>query len=114
MTKNKTNSLNASGPASPTARLEFTHPTAAMVCVAGTFNDWRPEASPMVAMGDGRWIKELTLPPGAYEYCLVVDGTWMPDPLAGETSPNPFGGLNSVLNVAAPVSSKLFLTPQTA
>jgi len=31
--------------------------------------------------------------------CLVVDGEWMPDPLARATVPNPFGGQNSVLNV---------------
>ena len=35
-----------------------------------------------------------------YEYCLVVDGRWMPDPQARETVPNPFGGRNSVLKVA--------------
>ena len=109
MKRNTTNNANAGGSAPPTVHLGFTHTTAAIVCVAGTFNDWRPEASPMVAMGDGRWMKELTLPPGTYEYCLVVDGAWMPDPLAGETVPNPFGGLNSVLKVAAPLSSKLFL-----
>jgi hypothetical protein len=40
------------------------------------------------------------LAPGTYEYCLVVDGQWMPDPLARETVPNPFGGRNSVLKVA--------------
>ena len=39
--------------------------------------------------------------PGTYEYCLVVDGKWMPDPLARETVPNPFGGSNSVLKVAS-------------
>ena len=41
------------------------------------------------------------MPPGTYEYCLVVDGQWMPDPLARETVPNPFGGRNSVLKVAS-------------
>ncbi|MBI2948426.1 MAG: hypothetical protein HYY23_12345 [Verrucomicrobia bacterium] len=87
MKGNKTNKADAGGPASPSVHLEFTHTTAAMVCVAGTFNDWRPEASLMVAMGDGRWMKELTLPPGTYESCLVVDGAWKPDPLAGETVP---------------------------
>ncbi len=54
MKRNKTNHANAGGPVSPTVHLEFTHTTAAMVCVAGTFNDWWPEASPMVAMGGGR------------------------------------------------------------
>ena len=79
---------------------EFTHPTASTVCIAGTFNDWDPEAKPMRPLGSGRWHKESDLPPGTYEYCLVVDGKWMPDPRARETVPNPFGGSNSILKVA--------------
>ena len=55
----------------------------------------------MHAVGSGHWLKEAFLPPGDYEYCLVVDGQWMPDPLAPQTVPNPFGGKNSILNVAS-------------
>lgn len=99
MKKNKAKQLNRNGSSTALVHLEYTHPTAAAVCVAGTFNDWRPEATPMVALEDGRWIKELTLPPGVYEYRIVADGEWMADPLARETNPNPFGGLNSVLKV---------------
>jgi len=80
---------------------EFTHPTASTVCIAGTFNDWKPEAKPMHDVGGGHWLKETVLPPGTYEYCLVVDGKWMPDPRALETVPNPFGGRNSLLKVTA-------------
>ena len=80
-------------------RFEFTHSTASSVCIAGTFNDWNAEAKPMHPLGDGRWLKETVLPPGTYEYCLVVDGEWMPDPRARETVPNPFGGRNSLLKV---------------
>lgn len=80
-------------------RLEFKHPTAAAVGIAGTFNGWQSESAPMVAVGEGRWLKELVLPPGRYEYLLVADGRWMPDPEAGETAPNPFGGQNSVMLV---------------
>jgi 1,4-alpha-glucan branching enzyme len=80
-------------------RLEFKHPTATQVAIAGTFNDWRPEATLMIGLGEGRWIKELVLPPGRYEYLLVTDGKWMPDPQATETVPNPFGGMNSVIHV---------------
>ena len=58
----------------PRVRLELTHPTAKTVCIAGTFNDWHPAATEMVNLGNGRWAKELTLPPGAFEYRLVVDG----------------------------------------
>jgi len=70
------------------------------VGIAGTFNDWRPERAPMLSDGHNRWIKDLSLTPGVYEYCLVVNGyKWMPDPHARETAPNPFGGRNSVLKV---------------
>ena len=81
-------------------RFEFTHLTAATVAVAGTFNDWHPSTKSMHSIGSGHWLKEMALTPGAYEYCFVVDGQWLPDPLAGETVPNPFGGRNSVLKVA--------------
>ncbi len=80
--------------------VEFNHPTATAVAIAGTFNEWRPEATPMVDMGQGRWLKELVLPPGRHEYLIVADGRWLTDPLARATTPNPFGGVNSVVNVA--------------
>ena len=78
---------------------EFISPTAESVCIAGTFNEWREKATPMVALEQGRWAKDLILPPGAYEYRLVVDGQWMPDPRATKAAPNPFGGVNSVCRV---------------
>jgi len=80
-------------------RFEFNDPKATTVCVAGTFNNWQPEAKALHASGSGHWWKETALPPGTYEYCLVVDGQWMPDPMAAETVPNPFGGRNSILKV---------------
>jgi len=84
-------------------RLEFIDPVAESVGIAGSFNDWRPDVTPMINLGAGRWVKDLALPPGAYEYCLVLDGSkWVTDPRASETAPNPFGGLNSVLRVAPP------------
>ena len=103
---------NASSPglSSLPVRFEFTHPTARAVSLAGTFNDWQPEAKPMHALGGGRWLGTLALPPGTYQYCLVVDGKWVPDPLAKMTVPNPFGGLNSVLNVISPPSKMWSVT----
>ena len=98
----RSNLNNGSTPVSKRIHFEFASPTAESVAIAGTFNDWRPSATPMIALGQGRWIKDLTLPPGTYEYRFVVDGgNWTPDPLAPETAPTPFGGLNSVLRVAA-------------
>ena len=101
MKRNGKRSANGNGTADQSVRLEFTHPTAKSVSVAGTFNDWRPGATEMVSVGDGRWLKELVLASGVYEYRLVVDGEWIPDPLGRETTPNPFGGLNSVLRIEA-------------
>lgn len=93
---------------SQSVRFEFTHPTATTVCVAGSFNDWLPAAKPLHRSGNGHWLKETTLAPGTYEYCLVVDGKFVPDPLALETVPNPFGGRNSVLKVfSSPEESHL-------
>lgn len=91
----------STGPELVPVHFEFTHPTARTVCIAGTFDHWRPDAKPMHSQGGGRWLKETELVPGTYEYCLVVDGKWMPDPLAQETVPNPYGGRNSVLRVAS-------------
>jgi 1,4-alpha-glucan branching enzyme len=97
--KNHDNVPNAGSQLVPVC-FEFTHPTATAVCVAGTFNHWQPVAKTLHPAGGGRWLKETALPPGIYEYCLVVDGEWMPDPRARQTVPNPFGGRNSILNVA--------------
>ena len=97
MKRNKRHKANGNGSVNQSVRLEFIHATAKSVSVAGNFNDWRPGATEMVSVGDSRWLKQLVLAPGVYEYRLVVDGEWMPDPRASETSPNPFGGLNSVL-----------------
>ena len=78
---------------------EYTSPTAESVFIAGTFNEWRQNATPMIPLQPGRWAKDLTLAPGAYEYRLVVDGQWVTDPLARQTVPNPFGTDNAVLQV---------------
>lgn len=96
---NHDNAPNA-GPQLMPVHFEYTHPTAVSVCVAGTFNQWKPEAKTLHYAGSGHWTKETALAPGSYEYCLIVDGQWMPDPQARDTVPNPFGGRNSILIVA--------------
>jgi len=97
--KHNHNHDNTPGPQLVPVRFEFTHPTATTVCVAGTFNHWQPEAKTLHSSGVGNWWKETTLAPGTYEYCFVVDGHWIPDPLARQTVTNPFGGRNSILTV---------------
>ncbi len=86
--------------------LELIAPNAASVLMAGSFNDWRPAVTPMIACAAGRWAKVVCLAPGRYEYCFVVDGQWMADPAAGEFVANPFGGVNSVLKVAPAIEDQ--------
>jgi len=86
--------------AEPHVSLQFVNPTATKVCVAGSFNGWKPEATPLTRTANGQWIGDLTVKPGRHEYLFVVDGQWIPDPKARETVPNPFGGRNSVLVVS--------------
>ncbi len=104
--KHNHNHDNVTSPQLVPVRFEFKHPTAITVCVAGSFNNWKPEAKTLHSSGAGNWWKETSLAPGRYEYCLVVDGQWMCDPLARESVPNPFGGRNSVLTVAASPAAK--------
>ena len=80
--------------------LELVEPAAQQVYVAGSFNEWKPETTPLVALGNGRWKGDLKLGPGRHEYLFVVDGQWRPDPNARETVQNPFGGRNSVVMVS--------------
>ena len=80
--------------------LEYTDQQARAVFVAGSFNDWHPAVTAMRSAGPGRWVKDLTLPPGEHEYRLVVDGVWMNDPACPKRAANPFGTENSVLTVA--------------
>ena len=96
--KNKTKLADTSG-SSQGVCLGLTHATAQEVCIAGSFNDWHPSVTPMVRLDDGKWAKELALPPGRYEYRFVVDGQWVDDPAATELIPNPFGTANAVLEV---------------
>jgi 1,4-alpha-glucan branching enzyme len=70
------------------------------VFIAGSFNDWAPDATPLLKIDNDSWAVELALPPGRYEYRFVVDGEWIDDAKATESAPNPFGSVNAVFIVA--------------
>ncbi|MBI2947516.1 MAG: hypothetical protein HYY23_07710 [Verrucomicrobia bacterium] len=86
---------------SPSGRIwvEYLNPTAQEVFIAGSFNGWDPRANALTARGDGKWGVELSLQPGRYEYRLIVDGQWKEDPKASEHAANPYGEMNSILQV---------------
>lgn len=87
--------------------LEFVSQTAREVKVAGEFNDWRPESTPLIKAKDGEWVVRLMLRAGEYEYRLVVDGQWIEDPEADQRAANPHGGFNSVLRVPLEVRTSI-------
>jgi 1,4-alpha-glucan branching enzyme len=87
--------------------LAFFDPKAKRVCVAGTFNYWRSDATPLKNPGSGEWAVQLMLKPGQYEYRFVVDGRWTGDPRTPQRVTNPYGEFNSVLTVNQAVKTFL-------
>ena len=71
------------------------------VTLCGEFNGWVAGAAPMKQQGDGHWETVVALAPGRYQYKFIVDGEWIPDPLAKENVWNQHGTLNSVVEVRA-------------
>lgn len=51
---------------------------ATRVVLAGTFNDWKPDALKMKRVDSG-WVVNVKLSPGKYWYKFVVDGNWTID-----------------------------------
>ena len=78
---------------------EYVAPSAQKVTVAGTFNNWNPEACVLRKDRNGKWGIALNLAPGRYEYRYCVDGIWESDQRPVETSPNAFGSWNCVVAV---------------
>lgn len=74
-------------------------PAAQSVALAGTFNGWHPSRTPMQKDGEGVWRTKLWLATGSHEYLFVADGQWISDPKAKVSTPNPHGGVNSVVVV---------------
>jgi len=75
-------------------------PKAGTVQIGGDFNNWQPEQTPMHKIDEnGTWKTTVNLTPGTYRYRLVVDGQWQHDPFNEKTEQNPYGELNSVLQV---------------
>ena len=81
-------------------------PEAEAVFLAGTFNDWRADATPMEKNSEGEWSTSLDLQPGRYEFKFVVDGEWICEPgchaavECPKCVPNDSGTMNRFIDVA--------------
>ena len=87
-------------------RLALIDPQAQSVAIAGDFNGWKPERTPLHRSGNGLWTLTIPLRPGRYQYMYRVDGRWVTDPSASEWSPDGFGEENAVLDVHAAAHSE--------
>lgn len=79
---------------------KYYNPSARQVNVAGDFNSWSPDATPMESDGEGNWTATVELEPGTYGYKFVVDGSWQPDPENPRTKPDGYGGVNSIIEIS--------------
>jgi glycosidase len=68
------------------------------VFLAGSFNDWSRDKTPMVEH-DGVYEARMTLKPGTYTYKFYVDEKWITDPANPKITSDSLGGFNSVLNL---------------
>lgn len=82
----------------PKQKVTFTYsaPHAQSVLLAGDFTGWQEAPLSLKKDKTGTWKKTISLPPGRYEYRMLVDGEWHDDPQCKERQPNQFGGANCV------------------
>ena len=78
-------------------------PSTTSVNLAGTFNGWNKDATPMKLEADGRtWSLDLDLKFGRYQYKFVRNGSeWIPDP-KGKNEDDGNGNINTMLTIASP------------
>ena len=74
-------------------------PDAKKVYLAGTFNNWDPQAKRMTKFKDRSFRARLRLDAGHHEYKFVVDGNWLNDPDAESHTTNQYGTSNSIVSV---------------
>ena len=81
------------------ATFSFVAPDAKTVYVAGEFNNWARDDTSLLENKQGVWMRQVTLKPGTYRYRFVVDDNWKEDPNNPENIRNPFGELDSVIEL---------------
>ncbi len=75
-------------------------PGAQKVQIAADFNNWSPQTTELHRDGvEGVFETTVSLVPGHYRYRYVIDGRWMQDPHNDYVESNPYGELNSIVEV---------------
>lgn len=79
--------------------IEFRRSDATSVFVVGDFNNWAASDDAKLENDNGVWRRRFNLKPGTYKYRLIVDGKWQEDPSNPTAEQNPFGEMDSILQV---------------
>jgi glycosidase len=75
------------------------------VSVAGDWNGWDKDRTPMKEMGGGTYAVTVELPRGKHSYKFVINGSvWQQDGDNPKTEPDGNSGLNSVLELGSVLS----------
>ena len=74
-------------------------PNAREVHLVGDFNNWQPDERSRMESSNGTWVKKISLKAGRYQYRFVVDGNWTEDSGNPRKEANPFGQMNSLLEI---------------
>lgn len=80
-------------------RFVYRDDSADQVFLSGSFNDWIPDAWPMMKRPDGLWVASVKLKAGAYTYKYYIDGVWKADPANPNRREGGYGP-DSVLEVS--------------
>ncbi|MEJ2040818.1 MAG: isoamylase early set domain-containing protein [Desulfosarcinaceae bacterium] len=65
---------------------------AATACLAGDFNNWKTDSTPMKALKNGDFTATINLPPGEYQFRYYVNGSqWITDDGADRYASSGFG-----------------------
>ena len=74
-------------------------PEAKEVYLAGEFNNWKLDENSRMEQNNGNWSKRISLNNGKYRYRFVIDGNWSEDPNNPLKQVNPYGTMDSLLNI---------------
>ena len=74
-------------------------PEAKEVYVAGDFNGWKLDDDSRMINHNGTWSRKMNFDSGRYHYRFIIDGRWIEDFNNPKREMNPFGQLNSLLEI---------------
>lgn len=76
-------------------------PQANEVYLVGDFNSWKMDDASRMQQHNGTWHKKLNLETGRYRYRFVIDGNWTEDANNPVKEMNPYGQMDSLIEIEA-------------